>query len=106
MGAIGFGVEAYRKPEFKLTVTPALATYVQGQTVEATLAGDYFFGAPVSGARVQYTTGQYDQQEFRGVLNVPLMGEKLAAKREGVRIKGLRTPVGLTADHRRPRRSW
>ena len=55
VGAIGFGVEAYRKPEFKLTVTPALATYVQGQTVEATLAGDYFFGAPVSGARVQYT---------------------------------------------------
>ena len=32
------------------------------------------------GARIQYTTGQYNQQEFRGVMNMPLIEEKLAAK--------------------------
>jgi iron complex outermembrane receptor protein len=32
------------------------------------------------GAKAQYTVGQYDQQEFRGVLNVPIIQEKLAAK--------------------------
>lgn len=55
VGQTGFGVEAYRKPEFKLTVTPARASYVQGQTVEARLAADYFFGAPVANAEVRYT---------------------------------------------------
>ncbi len=32
------------------------------------------------GAKIQYTYGQYDQQEFRGVMNVPLLGEKLSGK--------------------------
>ncbi len=32
------------------------------------------------GARAQYTRGQYDQQEFRVVVNAPLIEEKLAAK--------------------------
>ncbi len=32
------------------------------------------------GARLKYTGGSFDQQEFRAVLNVPIISEKLAAK--------------------------
>lgn len=32
------------------------------------------------GAKLKYTTGSWDQQEFRGVLNAPLIEGKLAAK--------------------------
>lgn len=32
------------------------------------------------GAKVKYTTGSWDQQEFRGVLNAPLIEDKLAVK--------------------------
>ncbi len=32
------------------------------------------------GGKFQYTTGSYDQQEFRAVLNAPIIEEKLAAK--------------------------
>ena len=75
VGAVGFGVEAYRKPEFKLTVTPVAGSYVQGQTVEATLAGDYFFGAPVAGARVRYTIKKQPRWRWWNPWIRPLIAE-------------------------------
>ena len=55
VGAVSFGVEAYRKPEYKVTVTTARTSYTKGQTIQATVGADYFFGAPVAGAKVQYS---------------------------------------------------
>lgn len=47
-------VAAYRKPEFEITVTAEPPTVVTGETVEVRAEARYFFGAPVSNARVEY----------------------------------------------------
>lgn len=57
-GAVGwasFGVEEYRKPEFKVAVTPGAASYVQGQQATATIRAEYYFGAPVPRATARWT---------------------------------------------------
>ncbi|MEQ8223527.1 MAG: MG2 domain-containing protein, partial [Candidatus Eremiobacterota bacterium] len=42
-----FLVEEYRKPEFKITVTPDKAHYIKGDTMTFNIDGKYYFGAPV-----------------------------------------------------------
>lgn len=54
VASVPFSVEAYRKPEFKVEITPARESYVRGQEVQAEIAADYFFGAPVADAQVSY----------------------------------------------------
>ena len=49
-----FRVEEYKKPEFEVTVTPAKSTARLGETVRATIAARYYFGAPVANGRVTY----------------------------------------------------
>lgn len=47
-------VAAYRKPEFEVTVTPAKERYFTGEGMSMTIAGKYYFGMPVAGAKVRY----------------------------------------------------
>lgn len=47
-------VAAYKKPEFTVTVTPGKKRYVRGETLTATVSGQYYFGAPLAGAKVEY----------------------------------------------------
>ena len=47
-------VASYKKPEFSVKVTPGKARYVRGDTVEMTVSGTYYFGAPLAGAKVVY----------------------------------------------------
>ncbi|HEY2015473.1 MAG TPA: MG2 domain-containing protein, partial [Bryobacteraceae bacterium] len=49
-----FEVEEYKKPEYEVRVTPAKTRVIQGETVQATIDSRYYFGEPVSGAKVQY----------------------------------------------------
>ncbi|HUU02233.1 MAG TPA: MG2 domain-containing protein [Myxococcota bacterium] len=49
-----FRVEEYKKPEFKVTVTPAMPDARPGTAVKAEIAARYYFGAPVGGGRVRY----------------------------------------------------
>jgi len=49
-----FEVEEYKKPEYEVRVTPAKARVLQGETVQAVIDSRYYFGEPVSGAKVQY----------------------------------------------------
>ncbi len=61
-GAYGrFSLLAYRKPEYKVTVTPEATDYFDRQTVKATITGEYYFGAPMSNAKVAWraTTTDY-----------------------------------------------
>ena len=55
-----FEVQAYRKPEFDVSVTMAKPYYLGSTTVPVTIAANYFFGSPVSGAKVKYTVN-FDQ---------------------------------------------
>ncbi|MHC4548526.1 MAG: alpha-2-macroglobulin family protein [Planctomycetota bacterium] len=49
-----FRVDEYRKPEFKVGVTFDRKRYIQGETLEATVRADYYFGSPVPDAAVSY----------------------------------------------------
>ena len=50
-----FKVQEYRKPEFKLDVTTPQERYISGETAKAVVSANYYFGAPVSGAKINYT---------------------------------------------------
>ena len=49
-----FRVEEYKKPEFKVTVTPSAPDARPGAKVQAFIEGRYYFGAQVAHAKVQY----------------------------------------------------
>lgn len=47
-------VGSYKKPEFAVTLTPSKPRYVREEPVEVVVEGQYYFGAPVVGAKVTY----------------------------------------------------
>ncbi len=49
-----FSVLAYRKPEYRVEVTPAQEDSYGGDTVETLIEGSYYFGAPMAGAPVSW----------------------------------------------------
>jgi uncharacterized protein YfaS (alpha-2-macroglobulin family) len=53
-GSGSFYVEEYKKPEYQVTVKSTVAHLLQGSAVQATIEARYFFGEPVSGAKVKY----------------------------------------------------
>jgi uncharacterized protein YfaS (alpha-2-macroglobulin family) len=50
-----FEVEEYKKPEYEVRVTPSKTRVLQGESVSAAIDARYYFGEPVSGAKVQYS---------------------------------------------------
>ena len=55
IGSERFDVQEYKKPEYDVKVIPARDRVVQGETTQVTIESHYFFGEPVSGAKVTYT---------------------------------------------------
>jgi alpha-2-macroglobulin len=49
-----FYVEEYKKPEYQVTVKPAVARVLQGNQIQAVIEARYFFGEPVANAKVKY----------------------------------------------------
>ncbi len=52
---LDFDVAAYRKPDFEVTVTPEFDEVLQGERVQALVDAAYFFGGPVSEAKLHWT---------------------------------------------------
>ena len=52
-GSGSFEVQEYRKPEFEVSVTPAVRLARQGQTVDVVVTARYYFGQPVRNASVK-----------------------------------------------------
>ena len=50
-----FQIEEYRKPEYSVSVQFDRATYINGDTIQATVNASYFFGAPAAHAQVRWT---------------------------------------------------
>ncbi len=48
-------IASYQKPEFSVSVTPDKKRYRKGETVRMTVSAQYYFGAPVVGAKVKYS---------------------------------------------------
>lgn len=55
-----FKVYEYRKPEYKLDLTPDKTQYVNGETAKVEVSAGYFFGAPLSDAEVKWTLKSQD----------------------------------------------
>lgn len=55
-----FYVLEYRKPEYKVEVTPVNEDYFSGDKVEFDITGDYYFGAPMSDAKVSWNAVMTD----------------------------------------------
>ncbi len=55
-----FRVAEYRKPEFKVSVTPAITTPVDGDVITVTVQADYYFGAPLPNANVEWRLASDD----------------------------------------------
>ncbi len=53
-GSGSFYVEEYKKPEYQVTVKTSAQRVLQGSAIQATIEAKYFFGEPVSGAKVTY----------------------------------------------------
>ena len=54
LGGGSFRVEEYKKPEFEVAVDAPAEPVRLGEKVEATIKAKYYFGAPVTEARVSY----------------------------------------------------
>lgn len=54
-GGGNFEVQEYKKPEYQVTVKPAVQRILQGNSLQATIEARYFFGEPVPGAKVKYS---------------------------------------------------
>ncbi|MDX1959103.1 MAG: carboxypeptidase regulatory-like domain-containing protein [Leptospiraceae bacterium] len=54
LGSGSFHVQEYRKPEFKISITPSKPFYINGDTLEFKVEAKYFFGAPIPKALVKY----------------------------------------------------
>ncbi len=55
-----FHVLAYRKPEYRVDVTPEREHYTTGETIKADVSGSYYFGAPMSNADVTWNVVSTD----------------------------------------------
>jgi alpha-2-macroglobulin len=53
-GSGQFRVEAYRKPEYQVRVSPGKGRLLQGESMPVVIDARYFFGEPVSNAQVKY----------------------------------------------------
>ena len=55
-----FQVLEYRKPEYKVEVVPEKEDYFSGDEVSFTVSGDYYFGAPMNDADVDWRAVESD----------------------------------------------
>lgn len=53
--SVGFNVAEYVPPEFLVSTTPAVDEVVQGETIDVVVESTFFFGGPVSDAKVEWT---------------------------------------------------
>lgn len=58
-----FRVEEYKKPEFEVTVEAPSEPVMLGETINATVKASYYFGAPVTNAKVKYKVLRYTHSQ-------------------------------------------
>jgi len=58
LGGGDFRVEEYKKPEFEVTIEAPTEPVMLGEKITATIKAAYYFGSPVSKAKVRYTVNR------------------------------------------------
>jgi alpha-2-macroglobulin len=59
IGGNRFRVEEYKKPEFEVTIDAPTEPVMLGEKITATINAKYYFGAPVTKAKVKYKVQRY-----------------------------------------------
>jgi len=62
-GGGSFRVEEYKKPEFEVTVDAPKEPVMLGEKIEATITAKYYFGSPVTKAKVKYKVNRTSHSE-------------------------------------------
>jgi len=57
-GYIGIKVEKFRTPDFKVTTRSSQKEVIQGESLRATVKGEYLFGSPLKDAKLNYYISQ------------------------------------------------
>jgi uncharacterized protein YfaS (alpha-2-macroglobulin family) len=104
-----FLVEAYRKPDYEVTLTPAQAHIVSGEPLTLTVQANYFFGPPVANARVElvpYVVGYNEWYVGGPALDYGFVHEKLrqVGRTDADGRFTVVLPAGVTNDH--DRQTW
>ena len=60
LGGGRFRVEEYKKPEYEVTVEAPKEPVMLGEKIEATIKAKYYFGSPVTKAKVKYKVQRTD----------------------------------------------
>jgi uncharacterized protein YfaS (alpha-2-macroglobulin family) len=55
-----FSVLAYRKPEYKVSISPKQEEYFNGQTATVNVSAQYYFGAPMANEKVSWRLASTD----------------------------------------------
>ena len=63
LGGGSFRVEEYKKPEFEVTVDAPAEPVMLGEKISATIKAKYYFGSPVTQAKVKYTINRTSYNE-------------------------------------------
>ena len=63
LGGGSFRVEEYKKPEFEVTVDAPTEPVMLGEKITATIKAKYYFGSPVTKAKVKYTVNRTSYNE-------------------------------------------
>ena len=63
LGSLDFQVEEYKKPEYEVAVDAPTEPVTLGDRIEATIKAKYYFGAPVTNAKVKYTVRRSDHHD-------------------------------------------
>ena len=61
-----FQVEEYKKPDYFVKVTPEKQRVLQGESIKATIEARYYFGEPVTNAKVKYVVHTQRSYYFGG----------------------------------------
>ena len=66
LGGGSFRVEEYKKPEFEVTVDAPAEPVMLGEKITATIKAKYYFGSPVTKAKVKYKVNRtsYDERWY------------------------------------------
>jgi len=59
-GGVNFRVEEYKKPEFEVSIDAPKDPVMLGEKITATINAKYYFGAPVTSAKVKYKVTRTD----------------------------------------------
>ncbi len=64
LGGVQFRVEEYKKPEFEVTIEAPEEPVMLGEKITATIHADYYFGAPVTKAKVKFKVLRTGYEEY------------------------------------------